>query len=176
MKKIIYLSILVFSNYAYSQVAIGKENVEGSGIMDFGNQNKGIILPIIEVDPSGVYSNGTLAVDQTDKKVKVYQNGAWLELSDEGSFDIQLDGSNNPTTTAANINTSGDVGEGVVIGSETASVDGVLVLEATDKALILPKVANPHLTILSPVAGTMVYDTYSNSLAVFDGMVWSYWR
>jgi hypothetical protein len=40
--------------------------------------------------------------------------------------------------------------------------------------MVFPKVASPDLNIPSPVAGTMVYDTVSQSVALFDGTVWNY--
>jgi hypothetical protein len=56
-----------------------------------------------------------------------------------------------------------------------SSVSGILVLEDANKAMILPKVASPHLNIISPAAGMMVYDTQKKQLAVFNGTVWSFW-
>ena len=53
---------------------------------------------------------------------------------------------------------------------------GILVLADTDKAMVLPKVASPHLNIVNPAAGMMVYDTTSKQLAVFNGTVWSFWK
>jgi len=53
---------------------------------------------------------------------------------------------------------------------------GVLELRANDKALVLPKVENPHLNVKSPVPGMMVYDSNSKSLAIFDGLKWNYWN
>lgn len=61
------------------------------------------------------------------------------------------------------------------IGTLTAT-DGILVLEDTDKAMILPKVASPHLNIIDPAPGLIVYDTDSRQLAVYNGKVWSYWK
>ncbi|WP_435524785.1 hypothetical protein [Chryseobacterium indoltheticum] len=39
-------------------------------------------------------------------------------------------------------------------------------MEDTDKAMILPKVASPHLNIINPAPGMMVYDTTAKQLAV----------
>lgn len=188
MKTYISLIGLIFSNLLFSQVAIGKATVEGSGILDFGPSDgtatKGIILPLVDLSTSTEpYTNGTFLMDTASKIVKVYQNGSWLDLSDEGSFTVQttLDETGDTPvtvnlTTAPNINSSEEVGEGVIIGAATSTAKGILVLEATDKALILPRVKNPDEAILSPVAGTMCYDTFSNSLAIFDGKVWNYWK
>ncbi len=180
MKKIFFLIGFLSGACVFSQVAIGKDTVEGtSTILDFGTANMGIVLPIVDktITPAVTPSNGTFILDKTSKKVQVYQNGAWLDLSDEGSFAVVKNADNTiELTTAAQISTSNEVSDGVIIGDTSSTAKGVLVLESTNKAMILPKVANPHLTIKKPVAGTMCYDTVSNSLAIFDGKVWSYWK
>lgn len=184
MKKIIILIGILVSGFAFSQVSIGKTTVDGNGILDFGTDgNKGIILPIADIsDTSLTYTDGTILMDKNDFIVKVRQDGDWLLLSDAGSLTVQLNDTNNPITTAAVINTSDEISDGVIIGDVDANgkpisgAKGILVLEAADKALILPKVANPHTSIKSPVAGTICYDTTSDSLAVFDGKVWNYWK
>lgn len=61
------------------------------------------------------------------------------------------------------------------IGTPT-STPGILVLEDTTKAMILPKVASPHLNIINPAPGMMVYDMFNKQLAVFNGRVWSFWK
>ena len=75
------------------------------------------------------------------------------------------------------LNTGADVGNGVIIGANISSKPGVLVLESSTRALILPYVANPHTTIGNNASiGTIVYDTTSDSLALFDGVNWHYWQ
>ena len=56
------------------------------------------------------------------------------------------------------------------------SAPGILVLTDTNKAMILPKVASPHLNIINPSAGMMAYDTVKRQLAVFNGTVWSFYK
>ena len=46
------------------------------------------------------------------------------------------------------------------------SPPGILILEDSNKAMVLPKVASPHLNIIKPSAGMMVYDTTSKMFAV----------
>lgn len=171
MKKYILTSLVLFAAIAANgQVAIGKENINGSStILDFydGADNfRGIILPAVESAPTDLTAanNGTFLFDTSDNKVKMFENEIWVELSDEGD------------STAIPVNTSDETGDGVIIGSETTDADGVLVLESADKAMILPKIANPHTTVKSPYPGMMCYDTVSKSLAVFDGSVWNYWK
>ncbi len=171
MKKII-LSIVLCSlaALASAQVAIGKETINGnSTILDFYDQTdnyRGIIIPAVDTTPTGLgeENNGTFLFDKSDQKLKMYENGLWIDLSDEGRADSIVE------------NTSDEVGQGAIIGADTTSADGVLVLESTDKAMILPKIANPHLTVKSPYPGMMCYDTASKTLAVFDGQVWNYWK
>jgi len=175
MKKYIVFTCSLLASVAFSQIAIGKNTTSQDAILDFGSENKGIILPI--ADPTnGTYANGTILMDKNEKIIKAYQNGEWLELSDEGSFDEQLDINGDPISTAAQLNSSNEVGNGVIIGEDNSGVEGVLVLNDSSKALVLPKVNRPHENIKSPVAGTICYDTDSDSLAVFDGKVWSYWK
>nr|WP_314495830.1 hypothetical protein [uncultured Chryseobacterium sp.] len=183
MKKIMLTAGMLFTCIVSAQVAIGKDSVEIKGILDFGSDNdKGIILPIAEISETVTYANGSMLMDKNDLKVKVFQENGWLELSEEGSIEVQFDESNNPLSTAAVFNESDETGEGVIIGevdgngNTSSGASGVLVLEADDKALILPNVASPHITVKSPVAGTLCYDTDSDSLAVFDGKVWNYWK
>ena len=38
-----------------------------------------------------------------------------------------------------------------------------MVLADTNKAMVLPKVASPHLNIVNPAPGMMVYDTTKNN-------------
>ena len=64
---------------------------------------------------------------------------------------------------------------GVIIGKDSSLTPGVLVLESTTRAL-LPKVSNPQTSLKGSIAGTMVYDTDSGMLALYDGSTWSYWK
>jgi hypothetical protein len=166
MKKIIITIAVFIVGICQAQVAIGKSTVNGSGILDFASSStKGILLPIVETLPTGAAAtNGTILMDKNDLKLKLRENGAWVDLSDAGSI------------SGITFNTSSDAGIGVIMGANTSSAEGVLVLEATDKALILPQVANPHTTVKSPRAGMMCYDTASDTLAIFDGLKWNYWK
>lgn len=169
-KKYITITIMLFASLAVSaQVAIGKETINGtSTLLDFedsASNFRGIILPAVDAAPTlGADNNGTFLFDTSDNKVKMFENEIWVELSDEGD------------STAIPVNTSDETGDGVIIGSETTDADGVLVLESADKAMILPKIANPHTTVKSPYPGMMCYDTVSKTLAVFNGEVWNYWK
>jgi len=151
-----------------AQTAINKKTADGSSVLDFpAGTTKGIILPAVEALPTAP-ANGTFLFDKTAKIVKMYQNGAWVNLSDVG--DIA-----GPVPIAPYSGTVAN-GKQTVIGARSTSVDGVLVLESTDKALVLPKISSPHLNVKSPYPGMMCYDTDRKALAVFDGKVWNYWK
>lgn len=176
MKKILSILLLgAVATFASGQVSIGgKETIDGSStILDFqnasGNTN-GIILPAVQNTSNALASaatenNGTFLFDQSDSKLKMFQNGIWVDLSETGDKSQLI------------INSSNDTGnEGVIIGSATSSAKGVLVLESPDKAMILPKIAIPHENVKAPYAGMMCYDTASKTIAVFDGTRWNYWK
>lgn len=148
-----------------SQIAMGKTSVDGDAILDFPLANTGIILPMVETLPTGsAASNGTFLLDKTDNTVKMRENNLWISLSDTGNL----------AGTMPNV--SAEQGEGVIIGNSTSSVQGVLILESTNKALVLPKVNDPVTNMKSPIAGTICYDTLSKTMAVFDGIKWSFWK
>lgn len=161
---------------ANAQVAIGKTAVNGnSTILDFdssASNTNGIILPAIAdkstaIATTATNNNATFIFDKSDSKVKMYQNNAWVDLSDDAG-----DG-----TAVTNLNnSSAETGTGVVIGAASSNALGVLVLESATKALILPQVNNPATNVKSPFPGMMCYDTASLSLAVYDGVRWNYWK
>lgn len=177
MKNIIFTAVfsLVIINVK-AQVAIGKVAItNASVILEFDNattNKKGIILSGVEnvnnaiTTATPAANNGTFVFDRSDDRVKMYQNQTWVNLSDPGS------------KTKITPNTSAEVvpNQGTIIGSATSSAKGVLVLEAPNKAMVLPWITNPHLNVLNPYPGMMCYDTTSRSLAVFDGTVWNYWK
>lgn len=165
MKKLILTLSLIISGLSINaQVAIGKTTVDGDGLLDFASgTTNGIILPIVETLPVSA-ANGTILMDSNDATIKMRENGVWVEISGRGNLSNVIE------------NESAELGEGVVIGAETSSVEGVLVLESSDKALILPKVNSPHLNVKSPYPGMMCYDLTSKSIAVFDGARWHFMK
>ena len=169
MKNIfLILSALLLGNISNAQVSIGKTSVEGNNtLMDFvSGTTKGIILSSIPSDPTSA-SNGTFIYNITDQKVKVKSNDQWIDLTDQG----------NSTATQTTYDTNAvEVGNGVIIGNENSSKVGALVLESDNKALILPKIYKPDLNVKNPYPGMICFDTESNTLAVFDGKNWNYWK
>ena len=170
MKKIFLITLFSISSIGFAQVAIGKTGVSSrDASLDFGTGNKGIILPWVTSEDAvtGAVS-GTIIYDLTDKKVKVKLGAAWRDLSrTSGAADASLQ-----SAIVENVNAK------VVYGKNgaTNTTPGILVLSDTDKALILPKMASPHLNIKNPEAGTMAYDTTTHQLAVFNGSVWTFWK
>ena len=171
--KTAYLLIFLFvSTYAQAQVAIGKTTLTNSFVsLEFGGGSKGIVLPWVTsaaaVDAAGVV-DGTFIYDLTDHKVKYRRSGAWVDLS--------VDGTGAADATEQNALSENALAKSI-IGLDTAdSTPGILVLADTDKAMILPKVASPHLNIKNPTPGMMAYDTDKKLLAVFNGTVWTFWK
>lgn len=167
--------ILAISSQVCGQVAIGKESVNGaSTILDFNNtagNTNGIILSAVNdisgaLSPTSTDNNGTFLFDKSDKKVKMYENGTWIELSNLG----------NSSQIITNTSAESGKNQGVIIGASSSNAKGVLVLESQNKALLLPQVNTPHTSVKSPYPGMMCYDTVSKSLAVFDGSNWNYWK
>lgn len=166
MKNIILLLGILSSGFIFAQVGIGKESVDGDGILDFApNTTNGIMLPIVETLPNDAVA-GTILMDKNDKTVKMKDDSTWVALSDAGSV--------NNVTFNSNAEVPGP--NRVIIGNSTTTVPGVLVLESSEKALVLPKIADPHINVKSPYPGMMCYDTVSKTMAVFDGLKWSYWK
>ncbi|WP_243754626.1 hypothetical protein [Flavobacterium jejuense] len=167
MKKIIlFLSVILPFSCLFSQVGIGKTVIEGDGILDFQEGTlKGIVLPWV-TSAAAVTSpvGGTLIYDTNDQRVKYYNGTAWIDLSGKsGTVD----------TSSQDLLT--DVGNGIVIGINPSTASGVLVLESSDKALILPKVDNAYANIPSPEPGTIVYDPVSKTVQIYNGQQWSFW-
>jgi hypothetical protein len=167
MKNIIILSLftLLFCSQINAQISINKNTLEPSAILDFpAGTNKGIILPIISTLPTNAV-DGTILMDKNDLKIKMKQNGKWVDLSGIGSVAGVSFNPSNEIPTAS-----------LIIGASNSLASGVLVLESNNKALILPKVNAPHLNVKSPAPGMVCYDTASDSMAIFDGVNWSFWK
>jgi hypothetical protein len=166
MKRIITIIALFQIGLGSAQIAVEKPQVDGDGILDFApNTTKGILLPIVETLPTNAVS-GTLLMDKNDQTLKMNVETAWIPLSDPGSV------------AGVTFNTNNEIAgpNRIIMGAATTTAPGVLVLESPDKALILPKVAAPHLNVKSPYPGMICYDTVSKTMAVFDGLKWSYWK
>lgn len=193
MKNIINLTLILVSSFAMAQVAIGKAAISvipstttpnPSISLEFGNyaapQGKGIVLPWVTSAANTTGSvTGTIIYDVNDKIVK-YKNSAstWFNLSKNETTTVE--GTANYDTTGV-VNTTLQSGltdaptAKTSIGTVT-STPGILVLEDNNRAMVLPKVPSPHLTIVNPEPGTMAYDTLTKQLAIYNGKVWSFWK
>jgi len=178
MKSIVIAGALLVSFTCFSQVAIGKTSVTNNQVsLEFGNsENRGLILPWVKVNPSTNtipdMVDGMVIFDPSDAKVKVVVAGTWQELSaadPTGTGTIAVDTSLQDSKT--------EVPSAMVRIGNTVNPDlnGILVLSDTNKAMILPKVASPHLNIVNPAPGLVVYDTTAHQVAVFNGQAWSFW-
>ncbi len=177
MKKIISAIFLGITICSSAQVIIGDpvgtSSVKTSVLLDFApNQNKGIILPYVRTLPTSP-TEGTLILDATDPtKARIkYYNGTWVDLSGQ---DADVTGILATQPTASQIP---ETGEKVIIGAASSAANGVLVLESTTKAMVLPVVQDVQ-NIPSPSAGMMVYVNKEGAkrLAVYNGSKWSYWK
>ena len=180
MKNIFLTTFILISVCVSAQVAIGKASVSSTAVsLEFGNENRGIVLPWVTntSDVTGVV-NGTIVYNTADKKVYVKYASGWKDLTVKNNTDI-IPGITNQTVNTSLQDSLSDLETAkVLIGGNpnTDTTPGILVLADTDKAMVLPKVASPHLNIVNPAAGMMVYDTTSKQLAVFNGTVWSFWK
>lgn len=128
----------------------------------------------------GLVANGTIILDLSDKNVKYRRNGAWSSLT--GALPLTAGATTYNTFNAIDSSLQDNKKESATakaaIGTNgaTDTTPGILVLTDTDKAMVLPKVASPHLNIKNPTPGIMAYDTTKKQLAVYNGTVWSFWK
>ena len=171
MKNIFLIFLLFLSIAINAQIAIGKKAISNNSVsLEFGNENRGLILPWVSTanNVTGAV-DGTIIFDTQDKKIKVKSNGSWIDYTaaTNGAVDVSRQ-----DKLVENTNSKVKIGNNI---SDDAT-PGILVLTDNDKAMILPKVANPHLNIINPSAGMIVYDTINHQLVTFNGTVWSFWK
>lgn len=169
------MGIMLFSVNTNAQIGVGTTALSNSSVLlEFGSEPKGIILPQLSLVNVTGAAGGTFIFDSSDRSVKVKEeknnntNQNWTNLT-LNSIQGKLHGFSNSGEDVAG-------SASVIIGSDISSKSGIMVLESTTKALVLPKVSNPQNLLKGSVAGTMVYDTESGMLAIFDGSTWSYWK
>jgi len=176
MKKIILLMILVaFKNNISAQVifgdAIGSAVDKTSVLMEFSAAgNRGLILPYV-TDKTAITTPGSIIFDAstaTAAKAKYYNGTTWVDLSVQPANASSYLSIQPPARENNNAK--------MVIGSNTSSADGILVLESTSKAMVLPVVSS-YQNIINPAPGTMALITNGplKTLAVYNGEQWSFW-
>lgn len=188
LTKITLIAAAFLSGGASAQVIIGDAvgtapaGQKTSVLLEFANtNNKGIILPYVRTK-AATPTEGSIILDASNPaaaRVKYY-NGVttqnpdgWVDLSgQDGNLGTLL----NSQPTEAQVPETAAAKS--IIGAATTAVnDGVLVLESTTKAMVLPQVDDVN-NIPSPSPGMMVFVRKEGSerLAVFNGSKWSFWR
>ena len=176
MKKIVMLALSLVSMVLYSQVVIGNsaqpQLSSPSVSLEFTTPG-GLVLPYVSesaADSNGA-SEGTLVMDPITNKVKLKVDTGWLDLSNAAAVTNTID------LTQQNLKTEYPDAR-VIIGKDgfTNATKGVLVLSDNDKAMVLPKIDSPHLNIINPAPGMIVYDSFDKHLAIFNGTQWSFWK
>lgn len=175
---LVFLSVATVS----AQVKIGDASpLSSSSVsLEFAAGNKGMIFPWVTSETSVTDAvNGTIIFDLATEKIKVKKKTAgWIDLTMKNKTDV-VTGIPNKTVDASLQNGLVEQPNAkTLIGgnAQTDTTKGILVLGDTNKAMILPKVAAPHINIKEPAAGMMVYDTAAKQLAVFNGTVWTFWK
>lgn len=171
MKKIIIVIYLLIGVFSFCQLSIGRETVTNSSVsLEFGTENRGFVLPwVTSFNDIPAAVDGTFIYDISDRKVKFKIAGLWYD------FSIDTTGVVN-TSLQDSLIDAPDARLVIGTGADTIDTPGIFVLSDNNKAMILPKVASPHVNIISPAAGMMAYDTTSRQLAVFNGTVWTFWK
>lgn len=176
MRNNFFLVSICFYLFCFTTDIFGQQVIIGtkqqfsstSSILEFpDNDTRGMVLPKVNGTLVTNAVGGTLIYDSVDKKIKYSTGGAnWVDLSiNEGQVN-----------TSDQDNLKEVAGARALIGNDpSVSVEGVLVLDSTSKAMVLPRVESPHLKMLSPATGTIVYDTKSNMICVFNGKEWAFW-
>lgn len=170
---------MLMSSLTFSQIIIGDEIGTAvdktSVLLEFAeNQNRGIILPYVRTLPTNS-AEGTILLDATDASqasVRYFDGTNWVDLSNEDIADVRSHLEIQPRNVIEH-----ESSKKVIIGSDTSAVDGILVLESQDKAMVLPMVEDTD-NIPNPAPGMMVYVNKDGRkrLAVFNGNAWTYWR
>ena len=162
MKNFLIMIFLCVGAHGLAQIAIGKSAVTNSScLLEFGNEARGIRLPLVTDASVMTISAGSLVFDTATGSFRYYNGTAWSDVVSGG-----ISGGS-PSGT--------DSGDGVIMGSNTTSATGgVLILEATGKALVLPRVNNVDVRMQTPVRGLMVWDTAKKQVAVYNGAKWCF--
>lgn len=186
MKNIFSAIVIVLSCNAFSQViigdALGTATSKTSVLLEFAKgQNKGIILPYVTSHPTGAaLVGGAIVLDATDAtkaKVQYFNDTNWVDLSSGDEANVTGAVALQPQQPTILNPPVEDISAKAIIGASSSTAEGVLVLESSSKAMILPIVKSTD-DILSPAPGMMVYVDKSGArrLAVFNGANWTYWK
>lgn len=174
--KLLTLLLMITSCYNYAQVVIGETNtlINNKAILSFTTRNSGIILPIVDNNTSITHTPGTLLYNLAERQVQMLTDTGWLSLTG-GAVTPEVDIlAGNPNYSSYTENATD---QGMIIGAESSTSKGLLILESDDKTLILPRVDLPYEKIYNPHPGTMVYGEKDGKtyLYIFNGKEWSIW-
>ncbi|MDR7806782.1 hypothetical protein RIU64_01690 [Riemerella anatipestifer] len=183
MKKLIYTIAVVSCSYLGAQVNIGSGSLntgstESSVLLEFNNlEKKGVILPWVNsvseanLADNTASPNGTFVLDRNDKYVKAKINNTWQNLN------YLAGNANSIPVNTSDTNKTEKEDARVIIGSPDSNAKGVLVLESTTKALVLPKFRDVHKSIVDPAPGMVVFDDTpgKEQVCVYNGTEWSFW-
>ena len=165
-------SLGIISTQAQTIIGIKASNYPGNSsvLLEFSNQNKGFVVPWIPSPTLTAPAAGTLYFDASSNyMLKLYNGSSYINLT-QGAAKNTL-----TTTTVAVPNGTDDTTKKTVIGAKTSAIPGAVVLESTTKIMVLPKVTSPHLNIVNPAAGMIVYDPTNKALCTFNGQQWTFW-
>lgn len=165
IKKLYFTLIILLSlsTFCFSQVLIGKNTAGNSVLLDFADgTTNGIVLPHVNNITSITGATiGTLAFDKLTKKVYYFDGIQWVAINQEEG-QVVLNSEEKELGSD----------QGVIIGSEESDAKGVLILESSDKAMVLPKIYDPAKNVPSPYPGMMCYDTRGGHVYFFNGLTW----
>ena len=182
MKKLISTLLFVGFTMVNAQViigdALGSATTKTSVLLEFAaGENKGIIVPYVRTLPTAnLVNQGTILLDASTAsaaRMKFSNGSSWVDLSGQDA-NITTTLTSQPPTSALETSAKS------IIGARTSNADGVLILESTTKAMVLPLVDKVS-DIASPSPGMMVYvkgvnPSFNKRLAVYNGNKWSYWK
>lgn len=180
MKNIIFLLIVTISNIVFSQVIIG-DNVgtasnKTSVLLEFSqSQRKGIILPYL-TDVSEVNTPGSIFLRVSNPTTAPIAKIVYYDY-DRNFRDLTPEASGIAGKLKLGIQPIANERSNskVVIGNETSTANGILVLESTTKAMVLPRVPS-YKDIVNPAPGMMVLTGVGEkTIAFFNGSQWSFW-
>lgn len=168
MKKITFLwSLLILLGWSntQAQVGIGTITPDASAILEISATGtlagKGLLLTpqtALDIDTNILSPVEGLLVYDTDINTFKFSNslGEWVNLSDN---------TRSPAASGLTIANTAAVG----IGTTLVDANATLTIDSTTQGLLLPK----SDTDLANIEGLMYYNTASNEIRYYDGVLWT---
>ncbi|MDR6159062.1 hypothetical protein QF023_002867 [Chryseobacterium sp. SLBN-27] len=162
MKKIIILTALTLAGWVQSQVAIGKTTLTNSSVaLEFGSDVRGIRLPLVTDATTMTGTNGSMVFDAATGSFRFYANNVWSAATSGGQ--------------TGGAPTGSDTGSGVIVGANSSSATGALIIESSNRALVLPQAILVGQRSITGVKGLAIWDPALKAVAVYDGVKWNYY-